>query len=422
MPSNLVLITTAYPSSSVTEEVFVSSELEALSREFDRVIIVPLLKIGNVAAIDIPNVIVEPLVMEHTFTRFKPSKLSFLFTSYSLGKLKRIAGESDSISQFIAKWLYCVNVTVLRRLFEKLAVKYGLSPDNTVYYTFWFDHATAALAEISRHAPIKFVSRGHGHDVYDLKYGRNQVRFLRDFTLSRMSALYLVARKGIEYLDKLYPGHRDKMYLRLLGSIKPDKDFITKCHDTTDDTITILSTARVSPEKRVLLNLDFVKTLAATHPGKRIEWIHVGDGLQMNELRSRCSDKHLPENLKIELKGSLPNEKIHHIYKEKIIDWSLLLSESEGTPIAICESLSYGVPVIATPVGGVPDMIDAETGVLVGTNAPVSEMAGAINTYLSDHDSYLKLKASAFTRWLITYDSTTLRQEFAKELASLLNK
>ena len=421
MPSNIVLITTAFPSSSVTEEVFVTPELEALAREFDRVIIVPLMSRGAIIDIDIPGVTVDYGIARHIFTRFKPSKLPYLLAPYTLGKIGRIIKESDSAGQFVSKCFFCMNVASLRGLFKKLAKRHGLLPEDTVYYTFWFDHATTALAEMSRDFPLTFVSRAHGYDVYDLAYGRNRVRFLRDFTLSRITSLYPVARKGMEYLDRLYPGHRDKMNVRLLGSVKPDKSFITRCHDAGDDTVTILSVARVSPEKRVLLNLDFVKSLALMYPDKRIEWIHVGDGPLMNELRDRCSADRLPANLKIDLKGSLPNAEIHDIYKENTIDWTLLLSESEGTPITICESFSYGVPVIATRVGGVPDMIDAGSGVLVDADMPVSEMAEAICPYISSHDSYLKLKAGAFSRWLDNYDSASLRQKFAKELASLLN-
>ena len=50
------------------------------------------------------------------------------------------------------------------------------------------------------------------------------------------------------------------------------------------------------------------------------------------------------------------------------LDAFVLPSLSEGTPNGIIEAMSQGVPVIATAVGGIPDMVTAETGILVSPN------------------------------------------------------
>jgi glycosyltransferase involved in cell wall biosynthesis len=63
-------------------------------------------------------------------------------------------------------------------------------------------------------------------------------------------------------------------------------------------------------------------------------------------------------------------------YQEEVAPWYaicdavVLTSASEGTPVTIIEALAAGRPVVATAVGGVPDVVDdRETGFLVGAGA-----------------------------------------------------
>ena len=60
-------------------------------------------------------------------------------------------------------------------------------------------------------------------------------------------------------------------------------------------------------------------------------------------------------------------------YQEDVAAWYaicdavVLSSASEGTPVTIIEALAAGRPVVATRVGGVPDVVeDGETGFLIG--------------------------------------------------------
>lgn len=59
-------------------------------------------------------------------------------------------------------------------------------------------------------------------------------------------------------------------------------------------------------------------------------------------------------------------------------DAFILPSYTEGVPISILESMSYGVPILSTPVGGIPEVVNADTGILFTPGDRVA-MAKAIN-------------------------------------------
>jgi glycosyltransferase involved in cell wall biosynthesis len=73
----------------------------------------------------------------------------------------------------------------------------------------------------------------------------------------------------------------------------------------------------------------------------------------------------------------------------------LLPSYAEGLPMAILEAMAYGMPVIATPVGGIPDAVLAgETGLLVSPG-DVAGLAQASIALLQDPARRARLGANA---------------------------
>jgi glycosyltransferase involved in cell wall biosynthesis len=52
------------------------------------------------------------------------------------------------------------------------------------------------------------------------------------------------------------------------------------------------------------------------------------------------------------------------------IDVFVLPSLTEGTPNVIAEAMAQGKPIVATAVGGIPDMVSEEVGLLVPPNDP----------------------------------------------------
>jgi glycosyltransferase involved in cell wall biosynthesis len=94
-------------------------------------------------------------------------------------------------------------------------------------------------------------------------------------------------------------------------------------------------------------------------------------------------------------------------------DAFFLSSRTEGTPVALLEAMAAGIPIVATRVGGVPDIIDESSARLV-ESSDVDGMAAALSDVLDDpnHARARAEKASerlagyfAVDVWLSRYES-----------------
>ena len=89
----------------------------------------------------------------------------------------------------------------------------------------------------------------------------------------------------------------------------------------------------------------------------------------------------------------------------------VLPSENEGQPMAILEAMATGMCVVASNVGGIPELLDDTCGVLVPPNR-VSELADAISHVTTDHDARARLGANALTRVRNEFDVDVIARRF----------
>jgi glycosyltransferase involved in cell wall biosynthesis len=79
-------------------------------------------------------------------------------------------------------------------------------------------------------------------------------------------------------------------------------------------------------------------------------------------------------------------------------DIFLLPSTSEGLPVALLEAMAYGKPIVATRVGGIPDVLaDGTEGVLVPPG-DVAALAAAVGELVADPDRAQELGRAAKER------------------------
>ena len=102
-----------------------------------------------------------------------------------------------------------------------------------------------------------------------------------------------------------------------------------------------------------------------------------------------------------------------------IADVFVLPSSGEGTPLAIMEAMKTETPVIASRVGGVPEMLaDGDAGQLV-TPGSIGDIRGAIGRYLSNPELAERHTKRALTRVCEEYGIESVTDQYVSVYESL---
>jgi glycosyltransferase involved in cell wall biosynthesis len=87
-----------------------------------------------------------------------------------------------------------------------------------------------------------------------------------------------------------------------------------------------------------------------------------GDGSQREMVAARARSLHFSHKYQYYGIYTRPEERETFMHD---LDVFVMPSFTEGTPNSIIEAMANGKPIIASAVGGIPDMIDSESGILV---------------------------------------------------------
>ena len=122
-----------------------------------------------------------------------------------------------------------------------------------------------------------------------------------------------------------------------------------------------------------------------------ISLLVAGDGTERAEMERRAAESGLAGRARF--LGALPRDKVLELFRAA--DASLLSSTWENFPHTVVESLAVGTPVIATRVGGVPEVVtDGENGLLVPAGDP-DALAAAIDRFYGERGLRERLAAAA---------------------------
>ncbi|HKW48597.1 MAG TPA: glycosyltransferase [Gemmatimonadaceae bacterium] len=145
---------------------------------------------------------------------------------------------------------------------------------------------------------------------------------------------------------------------------------------------------RMSKEKGADVLLD---AIADARVPPSAHFAFVGDGPELETLRNQA--ERLEVASRVTWTGRVPNASRF----VAAFDAFILSSRTEGTPMVVLEAMAAGIPIIATRVGGVAEVLPPGTAFLVPPESP-SELASAIRYAHDDRESALAAGRAAQCR------------------------
>ncbi len=169
----------------------------------------------------------------------------------------------------------------------------------------------------------------------------------------------------------------DSSKIKILHNITPYPQINSDKSIYNDDVIKLLFLGEIGPRKGVF---DLLSAIVE-HRNELKDKIELRIGGNKNEeqLMSFIEDGDLTGFVHFE--GFVFADK-----KTELLNWAnvyILPSHNEGLPISILEAMSYKMPIISTPVGGIPEVVDGSNGLLV-TPGNRDEIYNAIHHYINN--------------------------------------
>ena len=184
-----------------------------------------------------------------------------------------------------------------------------------------------------------------------------------------------------------------------------------------DEPVTIVTVARLVQEKGIGYALEALADVRKQRPNLPIRYRILGGGLLENSLRAQARQLGLDDI--VELMGPQNQTVVRSVLARA--DLFLLPSVAEALPVSIMEAMACGLPVVATEVGSVAELVkDGHTGRLV-PSADAKALARALLEMLEGRENWSKLGSAGRTLVAQRYDIEMLNDRLVEHYRWLLN-
>ena len=249
----------------------------------------------------------------------------------------------------------------------------------------------AKIASFGRHIPV--LTSIQGRDLYESSpfQRRTEVRWSlkgADQLIALNRELVVLAENftGVSDIRVIHYGFTPE-------NVRPDRDTLRRKYAVKKNEFVIITVARLTKAK----GLDILISSLRNMPKLKL-WI-IGEGEERKRLEKLIQNTGFIEQ--VHLLGLLNHYAVAE--RMKAADLFVMPSRSEPFGISILEAMDAGLPIVATRVGGIPEFVKKENGVLVPPGDPIA-LGKTIRCVYNDsalrrHMSRMNIEKSSQYHW-----------------------
>jgi len=272
-------------------------------------------------------------------------------------------------------------------------------------HAHWATHPALSAYIVHRLTGIPYSFTAHSTDIY-------VDRTMLGEKIAHAAFVVTISDYNRKLLSGLYPNARSKVAVVHCG-VDPNV-FAPRQRQTNDRPFSILCVARLLEVKGHPYLLQSCARLKER--GRSFRCLLVGDGPDRADIETMIRDLEIDDC--VELLGAQPQHVVTDLMAQS--DVVILTSQTtsrgqkEGIPVVLMEAMATGLPVIATEIGGVSELVDHERSGLLVPERDVDAIVDAI-CELSDRPDYAEQLGEAGRRKVLDEfnlhkNATTLHQ------------
>ena len=267
-----------------------------------------------------------------------------------------------------ARKLYTLFTAICRFLFLLISGSVAAVHAHTASRSsFWRKYIFFSLAGVFG-KPYIFHLHGGGFNKFYWYESNSTSRSAIEFLLDHSHVVVVLSQRWKKDISRITS---NKNIL-----VVPNPVVLPKLPDDERIKNAILYLGFIDKQKGIYDLLPAMKKVYSKYPD--IDLLAGGTG-EFEKVKALMEKLHLKNNVKL-LGWIVGDEKDYYLRRAQLF---ILTSYDEGLPISLLEAMSYGLPVITTPVGGIPEVVDDGVEGFIVQPGDVDAIAEALTKLLS---------------------------------------